>query len=106
MQRMMKFTANSDPPPSPAPEKRSRSHEKGKEALAGLNNIVDNTSNSGTRIFVSPLEMLPITRQSQAENTMYPIIIHRRFIRREVPQQGLLLQTATLTGALSSGVTS
>jgi hypothetical protein len=105
MQRRMKFTANSDPPPSPAPEKRSRSHEKGKEALGGLNNIVDNTSNSGTRIFVSPLEMSPIIRQSQAENPIYLIIIHRRFIRREV-QQGLLLQTATLTGAVSSGVTS
>jgi len=55
MQRRMKFTNNSDPPPSPASEKKSHSHDKGKEALGGLNNAVDNTSNSGTRIFVSPL---------------------------------------------------
>lgn len=58
MQRRMKFTNNSDPPTSPAPEKRSRSHEKGKEALGGLNNAA---SNSGTRILVSPLEMSTTT---------------------------------------------
>ena len=61
MERRMKFTNNSDPPPSPPPEKKSLSDEKGKEVLSGLNNVVDNTSNSGTRTFVSPLEMLPIS---------------------------------------------